>query len=88
MKLVKRHRASFQSFAGLSQARELGARLEQMVCRYEQLVGDVLCDATPATELQSRVRHLERELGLLAIALQDQFLARRDDGESTLYASA
>ncbi|MBP7571459.1 MAG: hypothetical protein KBA95_15465 [Acidobacteria bacterium] len=62
----------------LAEIREVGGRLEYMVSRYERLVRDMLRDSAPEGELQSRLRLLNREIGLLALSLQDLMVARRE----------
>ncbi len=62
----------------LAEIRDVGGRLEHMVSRYEGLARDLLRDLSPAGELQSRLRLLNREIGLLALSLQDLMLAARE----------
>lgn len=63
----------------LAEIRDVGGRLEYMVTRYERLVRDLLRDLAPAGELQSRLRLLNREIGLLALSLQDLMVAKREE---------
>lgn len=63
----------------LAEIREVGGRLEHMVSRYERLLRDLLRDLAPAGELQSRLRLLNREIGLVALSLQDLMLAKREE---------
>jgi len=62
----------------LAEIRDVGGRLEYIVTRYERLVRDLLRDLAPSAELQSRLRLLNREIGLLALSLQDHMLAKSD----------
>lgn len=70
----------------LAEIRDVGGRLEYMVTRYERLVRDLLRDLAPAGEMQSRLRLLNREIGLLALSLQDLMVAKRE--EDTGYRAA
>jgi hypothetical protein len=77
MQLVRRDfRQSEMPRERLAEIRDVGGRLEHMVSRYERLVRDLLRDLAPAGELQSRLRLLNREIGLLALSLQDLMLAK------------
>jgi len=62
----------------LAEIRDVGGRLEYIVTRYERLVRDLLRDLAPSAELQSRLRLLNRELGLLALSIQDHMLAKNE----------
>jgi hypothetical protein len=79
MQLVRRdHRHPEIPRDRLAEVREVGGRLEHMVTRYERLVRDLVRDLAPSAELQSRLRLLNREIGVLALSLQDLMLARRE----------
>ena len=87
MQLVRRDYCRLEvSRDRLAEVRDVGGRLEFMVSRYERLVRDVVRDLAPSAELQSRLRLLNRELGILALSLQDLMLAKRENGSSE-YAS-
>jgi len=87
MQLVRRDYCRLEvSRDRLAEVRDVGGRLEFMVSRYERLVRDVVRDLAPSAELQSRLRLLNRELGILALSLQDLMLATRENGSSE-YAS-
>ncbi len=79
MQLVRRdfrnHDVPRERFAEI---RDVGGRLENMVSRYERLVRDMLRESVPAGELQSRLRLLNREMGMLALSLQDLMVAKRE----------
>jgi len=60
----------------IAEIRDAGGRLEYLVSRYERLVRDLLRDLAPSAELQSRLRLLNREIGLLALSIQDLMLAK------------
>lgn len=79
MQLVGRDHRSEVPHERLAEIRDVGGRLEYVVTRYERLVRDLLRDLAPSAELQSRLRLLNRELGLLALSIQDHMLAARED---------
>ena len=53
------------------EVRDLGARLEHLVSRYERLVRDVeTAGSTSATDMEARVRMANRDLSFVAVQLQ------------------
>lgn len=77
MQLVGRdHRQREVPREQLAEIRDAGGRLEYLVARYERLVRDLLRDLAPSAELQSRLRLLNREIGLLALSIQDLMLMK------------
>ena len=81
MQLVKREHNASVSSACLAEVRDAGERLEYLINRYERLVRDIARELAPGSDLQSRVRLLNRELGMLAISIQEALLASREDGD-------
>jgi len=86
MQLIRRHHRKASIPRNLfGEIRDLGARLEHLISRYERLVGD-MDSANEATDsdMQARVRMANRELSFVAVQLQ-QLMVEKYEGARAGY---
>jgi len=63
----------------VEQVVDLGSRLENLILRYERLVRELAAvGAAPASEMDARVRMVNRDLAAAANQLQQLLLEKRD----------
>jgi len=88
MQLIRRQNREASITRNLfGEIRDLGARLEHLISRYERLVRDMdTANAATAPDLQARVRMANRELSFAAVQLQE-LLVEKYEGAHVSYPS-
>ena len=85
MQLIRRHNREASITRNLfGEIRDLGARLEHLVSRYDRLVRDMeTANAATAPDMQARVRMANRELSFVAIQLQQLLVEKYEAAHAT-----
>jgi len=84
MQLIRRQDRNASVARNLfGEIRDLGARLEHLISRYERLVRDMeTSNAATAPDMRARVRMANRELSFAAVQLQELLVEKHEAGQS------
>ncbi len=84
MQLIRRQDRNASIARNLfGEIRDLGARLEHLISRYERLVRDMeTSNAATAHDMQARVRMANRELSFAAVQLQELLVEKYEAAQS------
>ena len=89
MQIIRGHNRNASVIRNVfGEIRDLGARLEHLVSRYERLVGDVeTATAATAPDLEARVRMANRELSFVVVQIQQLLVEKHEAQKAGAYAS-